>query len=110
MSKIIHAEMGAHTRALALCPVKALLADLMTREEAAALMRWCDCQTESLWDDMSLQEILNVYRVSAEWDTWESWRQEEFDAAGLAWNRAVISPGNHLMNANRRSLAKAAGQ
>lgn len=82
---------------LALCSVKAILASDLTRQEAADLMHWCDWQTESLWDNMSLQEILNVYRVSAEWDTWECWSQEDRKAAHAAWNRAVIKSGNRMM-------------
>lgn len=88
---------------LTLCGIKARLADLMTREETQMLMRWCDCQTESLWDYMPLQSILNVYRVSAEWQTWEDWRFEDFDAAGRAWNR-VVGQKDQLETPTRASL------
>lgn len=84
---------------IALCSVKAKLASDLTRTETADLMAWCDYQTESLWDDMSLQEILNVYRVSAEWETWESWAQEDRKAAHKAWNRAIIGHGNRMQGA-----------
>jgi hypothetical protein len=84
-----------------LCAIAAERATDLTREETAILMGWCDLQTESLWDGMSLQSILNVYRASAEWVTWEGWREEEFDAAGLAWDAAVVEPGNRLLQPTR---------
>jgi len=83
-------------KALALCFVKARLAADLTREETQSLMHWCDSQTEALWDNMSLQEILNVYRISAESVTWEMWAEDEPENARVAWNRAVISPGNRM--------------
>lgn len=82
-------------KALALCDVKVERAEDLDRDQTSSLMAWCDCQTESLWDDMTLQEILNVYRVSAEWDTFECWTQEEGDVARKAWNR-VVRPQNRL--------------
>jgi hypothetical protein len=83
---------------LNLCFVKAARADELTRDEVAGLMRWCDCQREDLWDGMSLQEILNVYRRSAEFETWESWEQEEPGAARDAWNE-VVKLENQLVRA-----------
>lgn len=71
-------------------------AALLTREQARQLTNWCDCQSEALWDGMSLQECLNVYRVSWEWDTWEGWSEEDRPAAHAAWNSAVIDPGNRM--------------
>ncbi len=68
----------------------------LTRADAALLTRWCDCQAEWLWDGLTLQEILNVYRVSAEWDTWVDWTEEDREAAHAAWNRAVIQFGNRM--------------
>lgn len=85
-------------KALALIDVKSERASDLTREENASLMRWCDCQQESLWDGMSLQEILNVYRVSAEWDTFEGWAEEDWKSAYHAWNSAVIDPGNFMLD------------
>lgn len=79
---------------LALCAVKAREATALTLDELRALVAWADCQTASLWDNMSLQEILNVYRVSGEWDTWEAWAEQPGPAAYLAWNLAVESPLN----------------
>lgn len=84
-------------RALTLCNVKARNASELTREETESLMSWCDCQTESLWDDMTLQEILNVYRVSAEYVTWEDWAMDDRKAAHKAWNRAVIQSHNRMV-------------
>lgn len=81
---------------LALCGVKAPVASQMTREETAILMNWCDSQREDLWDGMSLQEILNVYRATAEWDNFEGWAEEDWNSAYKAWNSAVIDPGNKM--------------
>ena len=82
---------------LELCSVKARIVDELTRDEIKDLMYWCDCQSESLWDGMSLQEILNVYRASAEWDTFESWAEEDWIAAYNAWNSAIINPRNLML-------------
>jgi hypothetical protein len=82
-------------KAISLCAVKARNASDLTREEIKALTYWCDCQTKSLWDDLTLQEILNVYRVSAEWMTWEDWLDEERIKAVRGWNRATF-PKNHM--------------
>lgn len=81
---------------LELCNVKAKFASELTREETVNLMSWCDWQDESLWEDMNLQEILNVYRVSDEYDTWEGWANEDWKTAYKAWNSAVIDPGNKM--------------
>jgi hypothetical protein len=81
---------------LALCAVKADRAENLTREEAQILMNWCDHQSEDLWDGLSLQEILNVYRASAEMVDWEGWASEDWRAAYKAWNSAVIDPGNKM--------------
>jgi hypothetical protein len=78
------------------CAVKAKRAADMTREEVTSLMSWCDCQREDLWDNMSLQEILNVYRATAAWMTFEAWAEEDRPAAHAAWNAAVIAPGNKM--------------
>lgn len=85
--------------ALVLCSVKSAYAKDLTREETSSLMNWCDHQAEDLWDGMSLQEILNVYRVSAEWENFEAWAEQEGDVARFAWNR-VTHPHNHLAPAS----------
>lgn len=87
---------AADPRHIALCSVKAERAADLTREETRDLMSWCDYQTEDLWSNMSLQEILNVYRASAEYTTWEAWADEDWRAAYKAWNGAVIDPGNKM--------------
>lgn len=84
-------------RDLELCGIKARYAQDMTCEDMRALVNWCNCQTESLWDGMNLQEILNVYRVSARYVTWESWCEESPSVALGAWNR-VVTNANFLRN------------
>lgn len=84
---------------LALCPVKNDDARDLTRDETRALTNWCDVQRESLWDGMTLQEILNVYRASAVYDTFEGMEESDNAAAIKAWNSAVISPNNRLVPA-----------
>lgn len=91
--KTIHVSPGA----LALCSVKADVAADMSRSEISDLMAWCDCQSEHLWDDMTLQEILNVYRASAEYETWQGWAEDNRKAAHAAWNKAVIAPSNKML-------------
>jgi hypothetical protein len=77
--------------------VKSKLASDLDRDETAVLMGWCDCQAEDLWSGMKLQDILNVYHVSAEWMTWESWAQDEGDVARVAWNNVVSDPEHHMI-------------
>ena len=79
------------------CAVKAMYADQLKLEECEALVNWCNCQSSDLWEDMSLQEILNVYRATAEWDTFEAWASADWEAAYAAWNAAVIDEGNQMM-------------
>jgi hypothetical protein len=86
------------SKVLALRSVKADRAAALTREEVVSLMEWCDYQREDLWESMSLQEILNVYRAAAEYETFEAWAEEDRKAAHAAWNRAVISPGNKMVS------------
>jgi hypothetical protein len=74
---------------LALCEIKSERAEKMSRDECQVLMNWCGWQTESLWDGLSLQEILNVYRISAKWLIWEAWFEDEPSAAIEGWNQAV---------------------
>lgn len=85
--------------ALIHCYVKSASASEMSRDEIVSLMSWCDHQSEDLWDGMSLQEILNVYRLSAEWENFEAWAEQEGDVARFAWNR-VTHPHNHLAPAS----------
>lgn len=78
------------------CFVKSARAEDLSREEIVSLMEWCDFQREDLWDGLTLQEILNVYRVSAEWENFEAWAEEEGNVARFAWNR-VVRERNHLV-------------
>lgn len=82
---------------IALCNVTSKLASEMSIDEASSLLNWCSYQDSSLWEGMSLQEILNVYRVSAVWLNWEAWAEEDWEAAYEAWNSAVIDPKNKLI-------------
>ena len=68
----------------------------MTLDEACQLRYWAQWQNSKLWENMSLQEILNVYRVSSHWATWENWYNEEPNMAKMAWNEAVIDPKNKM--------------
>lgn len=81
---------------LALCGIKSKLASDLNIEEVQALINWCNWQDSDLWVDMSLQEILNVYRASAKWVDWQYWAEEDREAAHKAWNEAVIDPGNQM--------------
>lgn len=96
MAKTIKITAQAQVLALSRSSVKAQRAEDLTFREIADLVNWCNHQRSNLWEEMSLQEILNVYRVSIEWDTWEGWASEERGAARKAWDRAVISPGNKM--------------
>lgn len=93
MTKTIKVTPGV----LRLCFVKAVRAEALTRDEVVFLISWCDCQRKDLWENMTLQEILNVYRATAEYNTFEAWAKEDRRAAHAAWNRAVISPGNRMV-------------
>lgn len=73
------------------CFIKSAKAQDMSKEETDHLICWCDRQTESFWEYLTLQEILNVYRASAKWDTFEAWVQEEPDLALAAYNKVVSS-------------------
>ena len=84
-------------KVLMLCAVKAEEATKLSLEEVRDLVAWCRCQDESLWDVLTLQEILNVYRVSAEYETFEAWLGEEPTAAVAAWNTAIINPENTMV-------------
>lgn len=68
----------------------------LSLEMIEVLVSWCGWQRSDLWDGLSLQEILNVYRATAEWDNFEGWAEEDWRAAYKAWNSAVINPGNKM--------------
>lgn len=77
------------SKVLELMTIKSEKAENLTREETPFLMSWCDQQRESLWDELSLQEILNIYRVSGKWVDWECWFSDEPELAINGWNSAV---------------------
>lgn len=78
----------------------------MTLDELRRLVDFCNCQRESLWDDLDLQGLLDVYHASAVWDGVETWlncaneggTDEEQKAALRAW-RAI-----HRASARRNRL------
>lgn len=70
-------------------------ADYLSRDDARALLNWTDCQGESLFADLTLQECLNVYHASSEYITFSDWLIEDEAAAVKAYNRAV-KPHNKL--------------
>jgi hypothetical protein len=80
---------------LGMCSVKARKASDLTLDECQSLKTWCDWQAASLWEGLNLQEILNVYRATAQYETLEGWAEEDWRAAYKAWNRAV-RPENHM--------------
>ena len=75
--------------------IKAKRAAQLSREEASQLMSWCDWQIEALWDDLNLQQILNVYHASAEYEDAQSWLEEEPEKAVKGFNKAV---GKEILN------------
>ena len=81
---------------LAHCFVKSERATNLSLEEMEALINWCGCQRADLWEGMGLQEILNVYRATAEYETFEGWAEEDWQSAYKAWNSAVINPDNRM--------------
>lgn len=83
-------------KALALIAIKARTVEAMDLDDLRALISWCEWQAECLWSDLSPQELLNIYRVSAEWTTWTAWCEEDEAAAVRAFNRAV-KPSHRLL-------------
>lgn len=79
-------------RVIDLCRVKAKLANKLTIDEVRGLVNWCDNQIGLLTDDLNLQQILNLYRLSAEWDTWEAWHNEDTHAAHAAYSKVKANP------------------
>lgn len=96
--KIVQVE----DKVIALCTVKAAHVHHLTIEEVESLSNWCGHQTAELWEGLTLQEILNVYRASAEWDTWEGWVEEDWEAAYDAWDACIDRP-EHKMDRTLRS-------
>lgn len=61
----------------------------LTLDQIKTLTNWCDCQRCSLTDSLSLAEILALFHVSIDWDTFEDWTEEEPAAAVAAYNGVV---------------------
>lgn len=62
-------------------------ANALTMEQVKALANWADCQTASLFDAMPLQFVLTVYHGSSDYETFESWLEEEPRKAAGFYNR-----------------------
>lgn len=76
--------------------IKAKKTGDMSLEDMAILVSWCECQDADLWEGMRAQDILNVYHVSHEWDTFDGWVEEEGNMARKAWNSVVKDKDHHL--------------
>lgn len=75
--------------------VKEMRADRLTLDQIEHLVHWCGMQDGNLWEGMTLQEIVNVYRISAEYENFESFAEQEGDNARKKWN-AVVRTHNQL--------------
>lgn len=64
----------------------------LKRDELRELQSWCDCQRESLWNDLGAQTILNLWHASSEWETLEAWLQEAPEASAL--HQAILNAGD----------------
>ena len=38
---------------------------------------WCGFERESVWDSMTAEQILTVYRLSADWISLSGWAEED---------------------------------
>lgn len=74
--------------------VKKRLAEDLTMGDVQILVNWTNWQASSLYEELTLQEVLNVYRVSSDWVTWQAWAEDDVKAACKAWN-GVTLPENH---------------
>lgn len=77
--------------------VRAVRAGDLGRDDIAILTNWCNHQREALWQGMNLQEILNVYRLSAEYDNFEQFIEDVGNVARREWNRGVRQQNKLLM-------------
>lgn len=62
-------------------------------EEISLLIEWTEHQDSRLFDGLTLQELLNLYRVSAEHGDIDAWFEEDPEAAVIGYNSAV-NPDN----------------
>lgn len=69
--------------------VKKSDASKLTLDEIEHIVHWCGFQDGNLWEGMTLQEILNVYRISGEFDSFECMAEQEGDGARRKWNNVV---------------------
>lgn len=73
----------------------------LSRDDLAALVNWSNCQEPGLINDLTTQELLNVYRMSAEYDTVVDWLAEKGNFAVRAFNH-VVRPAAHINLMNER--------
>lgn len=60
-------------------------------EEISLLIEWTEYQDSRLFDGLTLQELLNLYRISAEHGDIDAWFEEDPEAALIGYNSAVNS-------------------
>lgn len=58
-------------------------------QDIVLLLDWCSMQDDNMFIDLSLQELLNLYRISHNWEDFDMWFNEEPKAALNAYNAAV---------------------
>lgn len=58
-------------------------------QEIAILFEWAEEQDSEFFIDLSLQEVLNVYRVSADYEDFEEFLDLNPEKAVVAYNSAV---------------------
>ena len=71
--------------------VKTESASALSLIESERLAGWCRIHSRHLWEDLNLQQILNVYRACANgaWSSFEAWYHADSDEAMIAWNDAI---------------------
>lgn len=68
----------------------------LNMQQLGLLVRWCSCQAPSLFDDLPLSEVLQIYHASIEWMTFEDWLEEEPLDAARAYNGIVSDTSAHF--------------
>ena len=58
-------------------------------QEIAIIFEWAEEQDSDFFVDLSLQEVLNVYRVSADYEDFEEFLEMNSEKAVEAYNSAV---------------------
>lgn len=64
-------------------------------EEISIIIEWADAQDPRLFEDLNLQELLNLYRISVDRGDIDNWFEEDPEGAVVAYNSAV-NPDNVL--------------